>query len=217
MVRETCHSSENGFSTKGKAAFCCGKCRKWFHKNCSVADNNDIPCHSVCEKCKSSEYNKEVMAPTSNISKLLLKVAALEERVKKISSLEHRISVLQDRLFKLNLDHKVNEPQVPPFAMNKILMKKGDLLMEAESNSIAHCISQDYRMSDGIAKLKKEKFHSNKSASWPKVPVGSVIRQSNGDHSILHLVTNEKAYDKPTWKKTSRKHYNNCLQFVRNI
>lgn len=87
----------------------------------------------------------------------------------------------------------INEIQ---FRKNVITMKKGDLLKEAETTSIAHCVGADLMLSDGLAKHIKGKFKSFRD-SKPPANIGDIIVQDNGMNFILHMVTKMKSFEKP--------------------
>ena len=83
------------------------------------------------------------------------------------------------------------ETMVTEFILREI---SGDLFQSDES--LGHCISRDYSLGKGIAKIFRHKF--GKPVINARVGEVAVIKQ--GDRFIYNLVTKEKYYLKPTYE-----------------
>ena len=85
----------------------------------------------------------------------------------------------------------------------QLVVRQGDLF-QAQS-SLAHCVSQDLKMSKGIAKLFREKFISNgnrmKELENMQIGIGSVgaLKLTNAKF-VYNLVTKAKYSDFPTYE-----------------
>ena len=75
---------------------------------------------------------------------------------------------------------------------------KGDLFSSSES--LAHCISADFKMSSGIARSFKRKFPAQYPEDLSKQTVPLWVQPLPGDGRFLyHLLTKERYYQKPTY------------------
>ena len=75
---------------------------------------------------------------------------------------------------------------------------KGDLL--ESSRNLAHCVSEDLKMSAGIAKKFREKFDNVEELRCQNKTVGEVAVLKQNSRFIYYLVTKEFYYYKPTYE-----------------
>lgn len=94
------------------------------------------------------------------------------------------------------------------FAWNPIYMCKGDILEVDEDTSIAHCVGNDLRISDGLASHIKEKFNLSEAIEQQRGAhngVGSIIKVKHKNRFILNLVTKQSSTEtQPKWKDFKR-------------
>ena len=74
---------------------------------------------------------------------------------------------------------------------------KGDLF--SSDYSIGHCVSADLRMSQGIAKIFKEKFGRIDTLRGSGVDVGGISTLCINGRWIYYLITKRKFHDKPLY------------------
>lgn len=81
---------------------------------------------------------------------------------------------------------------------NKVKEKSGDLFEAPSEYSLAHCLSQDLKMRQGIALMFRRKFGNVKMLQSQRPQLHDVlyIRQENG--YILYLITKTKFWQKPS-------------------
>ena len=77
---------------------------------------------------------------------------------------------------------------------------KDNLFNCAPNSCLAHCVSQDYEMSKGIAVLFKKFFGRVFELHQQNKKVGECSLLSYPDGFIYYLVTKEKYWHKPTYK-----------------
>ncbi len=77
---------------------------------------------------------------------------------------------------------------------------KGDLFKADANVSLAHCISKDYRLGKGIAKLFREKFGRIDELQRSGADIGGVATLKVGSRCVYNLVTKAKYSDKPTYE-----------------
>ncbi|XP_069136169.1 ADP-ribose glycohydrolase OARD1-like [Argopecten irradians] len=82
------------------------------------------------------------------------------------------------------------------FQFNQV---RGDLFSCGESESLAHCVSEDVRMGKGIAVLFKKKFGRVDELKRMKKRTGEVAVLRDKKRFIYYLITKPKANDKPTY------------------
>lgn len=80
---------------------------------------------------------------------------------------------------------------------------KGDLFSD-EVNSLAHCVSADFAMGAGIAKIFRKKFGQVNKLLEQKKGVGEVAyleeETEDGKRYIFYLVTKEEYWHKPSYE-----------------
>ncbi|CAI2175687.1 10412_t:CDS:1 [Funneliformis geosporum] len=75
---------------------------------------------------------------------------------------------------------------------------RGDLFNDApENSSLAHCVSADFKMSKGIAKIFKKKF-STRGLFDQNKKVGQVATLYRNNRYIFYIITKQIFSDKPT-------------------
>ncbi|ARF10133.1 hypothetical protein Hokovirus_1_12 [Hokovirus HKV1] len=74
-------------------------------------------------------------------------------------------------------------------------------LFNTKDNTIAHCVSSDFKLGAGIAKIIKNKYPilPEGPPNLPKGIIGNAHGIQNDDMLVFHLVTKPKYYDKPTY------------------
>ena len=77
---------------------------------------------------------------------------------------------------------------------------KQDIFNIDENISIAHCISSDFKMSEGIAADVKQRFGPIDKKTRMNARVGECFIQKHSGRYIFHLITKEFYYNKPTYK-----------------
>ncbi|KAK3098050.1 hypothetical protein FSP39_015596, partial [Pinctada imbricata] len=81
----------------------------------------------------------------------------------------------------------------------QLLQKTGDLFSCEDTESLAHCISEDCRMGKGIAVIFKKKFGDVQILKNQGKKTGEVAILKKGKRFIYYLVTKPKFQDKPTY------------------
>ena len=76
---------------------------------------------------------------------------------------------------------------------SELIHKNGNLFESIDS--LAHCISSDFKMSAGIARSFKRKFPYN----FPESTNSPLFVQQLDDRFIFHLVTKKRFFHKPTY------------------
>lgn len=87
----------------------------------------------------------------------------------------------------------------------------GDLFA-GNSESIAHCVSEDFEMSLGIAKIFKNKFGNVENLLNQEKKVGQTAYIIYENKFIFYLVTKKRYFNKPSYKSLK-----NCLIDMREI
>ncbi|KAK4809118.1 hypothetical protein QYF61_004054 [Mycteria americana] len=77
---------------------------------------------------------------------------------------------------------------------------KGDLFSCPQTDSLAHCISEDCRMGAGIAVLFKKKFGGVQELLDQQKKTGEVAVLQREDRYIYYLITKKKVSHKPTYE-----------------
>ena len=73
----------------------------------------------------------------------------------------------------------------------------GDIFESEEA--LCHCVSKDFRMSKGIAKVFREKFKKTEQLKKSNTGVGDVAIIKHEGRYIYNLVTKERYFHKPTY------------------
>ena len=81
---------------------------------------------------------------------------------------------------------------------------RGDLFSAPSSSSLCHCVSRDFRLGKGIAKLFREKFGRIDELKSSGARVGQVAVLKEKKRFIYNLVTKEVYSDKPTYETLRR-------------
>lgn len=76
----------------------------------------------------------------------------------------------------------------------------GDLFSVPKQFSLAHCVSADFHMSQGIASLFKKQFGSQDVLLSQQPSQGSLAILTESNRFIYYLVTKENFFDKPTYE-----------------
>jgi len=92
--------------------------------------------------------------------------------------------------------NKGNHVQSDAFSIKE---KKGDLFLGTENICLAHCISQDVKMSKGIALHFKSKFGGVQEILDQNRKPGDVAVLKRGHRFVYYLVTKERYWHKPTY------------------
>jgi len=77
---------------------------------------------------------------------------------------------------------------------------RGDLFSSPSTESLCHCISRDYKLGKGIAKLFREKFGRIDELKDSGARVGGLAVLKDGKRFVYNLVTKEKYSDKPSYE-----------------
>jgi len=77
---------------------------------------------------------------------------------------------------------------------------RGDLFSAPSKESLCHCISRDYKLGKGIAKLFRDKFGRIDELKESDARVGGLAVLKDGKRYIYNLVTKEKYSDKPSYE-----------------
>ena len=89
----------------------------------------------------------------------------------------------------------------------------GDLFhLAGDNTSLAHCVSSDMKMSDGIAFLCKQKFGRVEELLKFKPQVGKCYYLNDKERKIFYLVTKKRFHDKPRYHDLEQ-----SLQNLRNL
>ena len=80
----------------------------------------------------------------------------------------------------------------------ELVEEVGDLFTASPTTSLAHCISKDCKMSQGIAKVFRRQFGRVEEIQGQQVGVGGVAVLRDGDRYIYNLVTKDRFHGKPT-------------------
>src|SRR2546425_223062 len=102
----------------------------------------------------------------------------------------------EDKLLIKKMDTKKRS-----FSSNKVKMCEGNILKLPKTVAIAHCVAQDLKLSDGLARHIKNKFKigTNELLKLNKKK-GDTIYQRVGETGLLHIITKEVSHIPPKWK-----------------
>ena len=81
---------------------------------------------------------------------------------------------------------------------------RGDLFSSPASHSLAHCVSRDFRLGKGVAKLFRDKFGRVEELRASGAAVGEVAVLAEGGRFLYNLVTKEVYSGKPTYDTLRR-------------
>ena len=79
-------------------------------------------------------------------------------------------------------------------------MIRGDLFTSDPCSSLAHCVSNDFKMSMGIASIFCHKFAKIDALRGTNARIGDIVVVRDGGRFIYNLVTKENYNDKPTYE-----------------
>ena len=74
----------------------------------------------------------------------------------------------------------------------------GNLFAQGNGQNLAHCVSADFQMSRGIAKIFRDRFGGIDELIASHATVGETAKLTRGHRHIFYLITKEKYYHKPT-------------------
>ena len=88
----------------------------------------------------------------------------------------------------------------------KFILKEvsGDLFKSPKSHSLCHCVSRDFRLGKGIAKIFREKFGRIDELKSSGAGVKDIAVLGDNDRFIYNLVTKEIYSGKPTYETLRR-------------
>ncbi|XP_055993274.1 ADP-ribose glycohydrolase OARD1 isoform X2 [Sorex fumeus] len=89
-------------------------------------------------------------------------------------------------------------------AGSRIAYVKGDLFACPQTDSLAHCISEDCRMGAGIAVLFKKKFGGVQDLISQQKKTGEVAVLKRDGRYIYYLITKKRASHKPTYENLQK-------------
>lgn len=97
----------------------------------------------------------------------------------------------EDKENKTNRGNETNK-------INKLEIIYGNLF--DSKDSLAHCVSLDFKMGAGIALKFRQIFGNIDKLRSMKCKVGEVAYLQDNDRYIFYLITKEKYFQKPTYK-----------------
>lgn len=80
----------------------------------------------------------------------------------------------------------------------------GNIFKAADDSSLAHCVSEDLHMGNGIAVQFKKRYGRIEELKEQNVNVGEVAVLENNGNYIYYLVTKKNYYDKPTYHNVEK-------------
>jgi len=84
----------------------------------------------------------------------------------------------------------------------RLLEVKGDLFAASTNNSLAHCVSEDLKMSKGIADTFRKNFGQVNNLVSQNKKVGEVAHicdPINGQH-VFYMITKSRYFEKPSYE-----------------
>ena len=87
----------------------------------------------------------------------------------------------------------------------------GDLFSSPPSHSLCHCVSRDFRLGKGVAKIFRDKFGRIDELKQSGAGVTDIAVLKEGNRFIYNLVTKEVYSGKPTYD-----HLRQCLEKMRD-
>jgi O-acetyl-ADP-ribose deacetylase (regulator of RNase III) len=84
--------------------------------------------------------------------------------------------------------------------MKTMVCQKGDLFDREPHIALAHCVSRDFHMNAGIARVFKRKFGKPLAPDKRIGDVAVVETKESPSRFIYNLVTKERFFHKPTYK-----------------
>jgi len=81
---------------------------------------------------------------------------------------------------------------------------RGDLFSSSTTESLCHCVSRDFRLGKGIAKIFREKYGRIDELKRSEASVGGLAVLKEDGKYIYNLVTKEKYSDKPSYESLRR-------------
>lgn len=104
------------------------------------------------------------------------------------------------KLINQYLNNKINTTKQKFINNNNIKIIEKDLFSCNEDVSLAHCVSEDFKMGKGIAKKFKEKFGNVNRLINQEKKVGECAILKHEKRHIFYLITKKHYSDKPTYK-----------------
>jgi hypothetical protein len=101
---------------------------------------------------------------------------------------------------------------LPDISNDKIPELQQCLFSSPTSFALAHCVSKDFVMGQGIALKFKQRFHGVEHLKKQNKTVGQVASLSYQGRHIYYLITKQKYYEKPTYISLFK-----CLLELRDI
>uniref|UniRef100_A0A1D1XP44 O-acetyl-ADP-ribose deacetylase C6orf130 n=1 Tax=Anthurium amnicola TaxID=1678845 RepID=A0A1D1XP44_9ARAE len=98
---------------------------------------------------------------------------------------------------KLNTDPVASQNTTPN---NKFIFEEieGNLFADAQENSsLAHCVSEDFKMGKGIAKIFKHKYQGVEELVNQHKKIGQTATLKRGNRYIFYIITKKKYYQIP--------------------
>merc|ERR1719282_446673 len=118
--------------------------------------------------------------------------------------------------YKMDCDTDVDddEDDMEPEPVKESLVfieTSGDLFNSEQSHSLCHCVSRDFRLGKGIAKIFREKFGRIDELKRSGAGVSDIAVLKEGGRFIYNLVTKEIYSGKPTYNSLQQ-----CLEKMRD-
>jgi O-acetyl-ADP-ribose deacetylase (regulator of RNase III) len=103
----------------------------------------------------------------------------------------------------------------------KLNSVQGDLFISSNESSLAHCVSHDFRMGAGIAKIFHNKFGQVDELIAQHAGIGDMAvleDQNDGKPSryIYYLVTKQRYFHKPTYDSLTQSLEKMCNHMIEN-
>ena len=117
---------------------------------------------------------------------------------------KHEFAMDDDHDHDLEADKENAETK---FILNEV---SGDLFKSPKSHSLCHCVSRDFRLGKGIAKLFREKFGRIDELKSSGAGVRDIAVLRDNERFIYNLVTKEVYSGKPTYESLRQ-----CLEKTR--
>ncbi|CAL1606586.1 unnamed protein product [Knipowitschia caucasica] len=102
--------------------------------------------------------------------------------------------------------HATTPPPAAQFSYDtwSITYVSGNLFSCSKDESLAHCISQDFRMGAGIAVRFKKEFGGVAELKGQQKQMGQCAVLKDGRRYVYYLITKTRYYQKPTYDSLKR-------------